>query len=128
MPRLFLLLIQIFSWTMSVDAQIFVVKPRGKEPVLKVGGLLQVQADVGDRGDGRFTIGDDRFYLRRVLRYDTFNPIIEVDNVNTDTWTLGFNYLFKGDDIKFMVNWLISDVPVLPHTQNKVLFRMQVIF
>jgi hypothetical protein len=54
--------------------------------------------------------------------------LVGLDNVNTDTWTLGFNYLFKGDDIKFMVNWLISDVPVLPDIQNKVLFRMQVIF
>ena len=47
------------------EAQIIVVKPNGKEPVLKIGGLLQVQADVGDRGDSRFTTGDDRFYLRR---------------------------------------------------------------
>src|SRR5215475_8622611 len=49
----------------KTEAQIIVVKPGGKEPVLKIGGLLQVQSDVGDRGDSRFTTGDDRFYLRR---------------------------------------------------------------
>jgi phosphate-selective porin OprO and OprP len=57
---IYLLLLGTYS-----EAQIIVVKPNGKEPVLKIGGLLQVQADIGDRGDSRFTTGDDRFYLRR---------------------------------------------------------------
>jgi phosphate-selective porin OprO/OprP len=35
------------------------------EATLKIGGVLQVQADFGDKGDGRFTTADDRFYLRR---------------------------------------------------------------
>src|ERR1700712_4948037 len=42
-----------------------VVKPAGKEPTLTLGGLLQVQGDFGDRGDNRYTDGNDRFYLRR---------------------------------------------------------------
>lgn len=42
-----------------------VVKPAGKEPILALGGLLQAQADVGDRGDARFNNDNDRFYLRR---------------------------------------------------------------
>jgi phosphate-selective porin OprO and OprP len=41
------------------------VKPAGKEPTLTIGGLLQVQADFGDRGDTRFGTDNDRFYLRR---------------------------------------------------------------
>lgn len=41
------------------------VKPAGKEPTLTLGGLLQVQADFGDRGDTRFGNDNDRFYLRR---------------------------------------------------------------
>ena len=41
------------------------VKPAGKEPTLTVGGLLQVQAEFGDRGDARFGTDNDRFYLRR---------------------------------------------------------------
>lgn len=42
-----------------------VVKPGGKEPTLSIGGLLQAQTDVGDRGDSRFANDNDRFYLRR---------------------------------------------------------------
>lgn len=41
------------------------LKPAGKEPTLTVGGLLQVQAEFGDRGDSRFGNDNDRFYLRR---------------------------------------------------------------
>lgn len=41
------------------------VKPAGKEPTLTIGGLLQVQAEFGDRGDTRFANDNDRFYLRR---------------------------------------------------------------
>ncbi len=41
------------------------VPPAAEEAALRLGGLLQVQADAGDRGDSRFTDGDERFYLRR---------------------------------------------------------------
>jgi len=42
-----------------------VIKSAGKEPVLTLGGLLQAQADFGDKGDSRFKTDHDRFYLRR---------------------------------------------------------------
>lgn len=42
-----------------------IVKPAGREPMFSVGGLVQAQADLGDKGDSRFTTGNDRFYLRR---------------------------------------------------------------
>lgn len=42
-----------------------IVKPAGREPVLSVGGMLQAQADFGDKGDARFATDNDRFYLRR---------------------------------------------------------------
>ena len=41
-----------------------VVKPGGKEPVLQLGGLLQMQGEFGDQGDSRFA-ANDRFHLRR---------------------------------------------------------------
>jgi phosphate-selective porin OprO and OprP len=59
-----LVLLALLCLAQTVSAQ-FVVTPAGKEPWLKIGGLLQVQADFGDRGDGRFTTSNDRFYLRR---------------------------------------------------------------
>lgn len=49
----------------ALEAQSVVVKPAGKEPTLTLGGLLQVQTEVGDRGDSRFANDADRFYLRR---------------------------------------------------------------
>lgn len=49
-----------------LDAQsLGVAKPSGKEPTLSIGGLLQVQAEAGDKGDARFSNDNDRFYLRR---------------------------------------------------------------
>ncbi len=41
------------------------VKAKGKESALKLGGLIQGQADFGDKGDARFSSDHDRFYLRR---------------------------------------------------------------
>jgi hypothetical protein len=42
-----------------------VVVPGGKESSLTLGGLLQVQAEFGEKGDARFASSHDRFYLRR---------------------------------------------------------------
>lgn len=41
------------------------VRAGGKEVALKLGGLLQIQADGGDKGDKRFGSDNERFYLRR---------------------------------------------------------------
>jgi hypothetical protein len=65
--------------------------------------------------------------IQGVLKYETFQPVTSTD-LSTDTWTLGFNYLFKGDDLKFMVNYLNTDAIDIPDTQHKVLVRMQAIF
>lgn len=39
--------------------------PAGHEVSLTVGGMIQAQADFGDKGDARFASANDRFYLRR---------------------------------------------------------------
>ena len=65
--------------------------------------------------------------LMVVGKYETFDPITRSGGDETDTWTAGVNYYFKGDDICFRVNYLRSDVPLIGD-QNKVLVRMQVIF
>jgi phosphate-selective porin OprO/OprP len=62
----------------SASAQsLGVVKPAGKEPTLTIGGLLQVQADFGDRGDARFA--NDRFYIRRARLNATGKFLEEFD-------------------------------------------------
>jgi phosphate-selective porin OprO/OprP len=65
--------------------------------------------------------------IQAVLKYETFRPLTKTD-LSTDTWTLGFSYLFKGDDLKFLVNYLITDAIGIPDTQHKVLVRMQAVF
>jgi phosphate-selective porin len=70
-------------------------KPSGKEPVLKLGGLLQAQSDLGDRGDRRFSSENDRFYLRRArvkasgLFLEEFDFRIELDLFGTLGETTG---------------------------------------
>jgi len=54
-------------------------RPAGREPALAIGGLLQVQLDVGDRGDSRFTNDNDRFYLRRARLNATGKFLEELD-------------------------------------------------
>lgn len=60
-----------------------------------------------------------------VVRYETFDPILLP---STDTWTFGFNYLIKGDDLKLQINYLLTKGAGVSETQNKVLCRFQVIF
>ena len=55
------------------------VKPAGKESSLKLGGLIQAQADFGDKGDSRFSSDNDRFYLRRTRLNVAGNFLEEFD-------------------------------------------------
>jgi phosphate-selective porin len=48
-----------------VEAQPPAARPDEKEPTVAIGGLLQVQTEVGDQGDSRFSDDNDRIYLRR---------------------------------------------------------------
>ena len=47
------------------DPALVAVQPAGKEPTLRLGGLLQIQAEFGDRGDTRWDNDNDRIFLRR---------------------------------------------------------------
>lgn len=49
----------------AADGSLVVVQPAGKEPTLRLGGLLQGQAEFGDRGDARWDNASDRIFLRR---------------------------------------------------------------
>ena len=60
-----LLLLGLSFSVHAADTPVVDVKPAGKEPTLRVGGLLQAQAEFGDRLDSRWDNGNDRFFLRR---------------------------------------------------------------
>lgn len=51
-------------------------EPAGKELAVVFGGLLQAQADAGDRGDARFANDNDRVYLRRA-RFNATGRFLE---------------------------------------------------
>jgi phosphate-selective porin len=53
--------------------------PDPAKPTLEIGGLLQVQADAGDRGDSRFSSGNDRFYLRRARLNASGKLLADID-------------------------------------------------
>ena len=65
--------------------------------------------------------------LQLVAKYDTFDPNRDAVDDDTNTVTLGVNYLVRGDDIKLQADYLRADSTRLPH-QNKVLARLQIIF
>jgi phosphate-selective porin len=84
-----------------------VIKPGGKEPTLSLGGLLQVQTEVGDRGDARFANDNDRVYLRRARLnaigkfLEEFDFKLEMDFAGTLANTTGL----RGQLTDGYVNW-----------------------
>ena len=66
--------------------------------------------------------------LQGVVKFETFDPEIDVDGNTTDVWTFGLNYLIKGHDLKAQLNYLIFDANGQPNHENKILLRMQAIF
>lgn len=68
-------LLHAAAWAQSADP----AEPAERTPTLTLGGLLQVQLDGGDRGDSRFTNGNDRFYLRRARLNATGTVLADLD-------------------------------------------------
>lgn len=67
-------------------------------------------------------------------RYDTFDPDTRLADNTTDTWTLGVNYLIKGDDLKLLLNYMTSDPRFRASNNqsedraNRLLMRLQAAF
>lgn len=66
--------------------------------------------------------------LRAILREEQFDPNTAVGGNTFRTLTLGLNYYLKGEDIKFMVDYLNGHVPNSTADADRVLTRVQVIF
>ncbi len=66
--------------------------------------------------------------LQGVVRYDTFTPNHSLSANSTDSWTLGMNWLIKGDDLKFQLDYLLTNPPADAAQQHKLILRSQVIF
>ncbi len=66
--------------------------------------------------------------IQALAKYEYYDPDDDVDGDWTTTGTLGLAYLFRGDNLKVMLNYLLMDVPNQDDLQNKVLIRMQAAF
>jgi hypothetical protein len=66
--------------------------------------------------------------LRVVIREESFAPNTATDGNTIRTTTFGLNYYLKGEDIKFMVDYLDGHVPGSNADGGRILSRLQVIF
>ena len=66
--------------------------------------------------------------LRAVVREEAFDSNTAIGGNTIRTTTLGLNYYLKGEDIKFMVDYLNGDVPGSTTDGGRLLTRLQVIF
>lgn len=66
--------------------------------------------------------------LRAVIREESFDPDTATGGNTIRTTTFGLNYYLKGEDIKFMVDYLDGHVPGSNKDGGRILSRLQVIF
>ncbi len=66
--------------------------------------------------------------LQALVKFDCFDPNVDIDGNTTETWTFGVNYYLKGDDLKLQLNYLLSDIPGSFEQQDKILLRLQAVF
>lgn len=73
-------------------------------------------------------------HLQAIVKYEVLDPNRDLPNSGSATfdcsevWTFGFNYFFKGDDLKLSVNYLLGNAAGARDNQGRVLARMQVVF
>ncbi len=66
--------------------------------------------------------------LRAVIRDEAFDPNTSIGGNTIRTFTFGLNYYLKGEDIKFMLDYLSGDVPGSTSDGGRLLTRVQVVF
>ena len=66
--------------------------------------------------------------MRAVIRDEAFDPNTAIGGNTIRSFTVGLNYYFKGEDIKFMVDYLNGEVPGSTADGGRLLTRVQVVF
>lgn len=66
--------------------------------------------------------------LRAVVREEAFDPNTATGGNTIRTTTFGLNYYLKGEDIKFMVDYLNGRVPGSNTDGDRILSRLQIVF
>lgn len=106
------------------------VRPAGREPTLSLGGLLQVQGEVGDRGDSRFTNNNDRVYLRRARLNATGKFLEEFDfRVELDlAGSLSNSGALRAQMTDGFINWNRYPAAIVKVGQFKTPFGFEQLF
>lgn len=66
--------------------------------------------------------------FQTLLRHEEFDPNTALGGNTSRSWTVGFNYLIKGEDLRLMVDYIHGDVPGSTTDGGRWLTRMQVLF
>jgi len=66
--------------------------------------------------------------VQLALRHEEFDPNTSVGGNAIKVWSYGLKYMFKGDDLKFLINYLDGRVPGSNQDGGRLLTRMQVVF
>lgn len=79
--------------------------------------------------DGWYVTGTYLFCPKwqALVRYESFDPNLTTANNTTGEWTLGLTYFLKGDDLKFMLNYLIGHTGSADDA-GRLLTRIQYVF
>jgi len=66
--------------------------------------------------------------VQGVVRHEEFDPNTGIGGNSSHSWTVGLNYLIKGEDLRLMLDYVQGVVPGSTTDGGRVLTRMQVIF
>jgi phosphate-selective porin OprO and OprP len=66
--------------------------------------------------------------LQAVLRFEEFDINDRTANDRFSAWTGGINYFIRGDDLKLLANYMLSDPAGPLRDRDRLLVRMQLLF
>lgn len=66
--------------------------------------------------------------LQALVKFESFDPNTKLGGNTSDLWTLGLTYYVKGDDLKFLVNYLIGHPDNISGDTSRLLTRVQFVF
>jgi len=66
--------------------------------------------------------------LQAVVREEQFDPNTAIGGNTDRTFTVGLNYFLKGDDLKFMVDYLNGHIPGSLTDGGRLITRMQIVY
>lgn len=66
--------------------------------------------------------------LQALVRYEDFDPNVNVKGDSTDVWVFGVNYYIKNPDIKVQLDYLLGNPAGSTDQQGRVIGRFQLMF